>query len=213
MVEDPVTGEKYLGVIEDSSGEKQIEVMDQSATGEKHVEVKEDSPVGEKHIEVMENTFTGSPKSSPPLDNPESSSMFGLTKHLAIEVTTSRGDIILLICCIISGLVDSTIYNAYGTFVSMQTVITFISCSPCVMSLLQFPRLRPWRLTGDSRATQSSWALVAPHPTQPANPMVGSNPSSPSQPSVSAASSSVSFPASSRPFAARQSRPLSSFKH
>ncbi len=27
----------------------------------------------------------------------------------------------MLICCLISGLVDSTIYNAYGTFVSMQT--------------------------------------------------------------------------------------------
>ena len=49
--------------------------------------------------------------------------MDGLKKHLSVEVTTSHADILLLICCIISGLVDSTIYNAYGTFVSMQTVL------------------------------------------------------------------------------------------
>ena len=47
----------------------------------------------------------------------------GLTSYLSVEVTASHADILLLICCIISGLVDSTIYNAYGTFVSMQTVI------------------------------------------------------------------------------------------
>ena len=139
MVEDPTTGEKYLGVIEESSSEKEIEVMKESTIGEKPVEVKEASNAGEKHIEVMENTFTESHKSSPPLDNPKASYMIGLTQHLAMEVATSHGDIILLICCIISGLVDSTIYNAYGTFVSMQTVITSISCIPCVISLLQFP--------------------------------------------------------------------------
>ena len=203
-VEDPATGEKYLGVIEESSSEKEIEVMEESATGEKHVEVKEDSDAGEKHIEVMENTFTQSHKSSPPLDNSKSSFMIGLRKHLAVEITTSRGDIVLLICCTISGLVDSTIYNAFGTFVSMQTVTTFISCIPSVMSLPQFPCIRPWPLTGVFRATQSSLALVAPHHTRLANPMVGPNPSSPSHSSVSAASSSVPFPAFSRPFAARQ---------
>ena len=139
MVEDPATGENYLGVIEESSSEKEIEVMDESATGEKHVEVKDNSTGGEKHVEVMENMFTQSHKPSPSLNNPKPSSMIGLTKYLAAEVTTSRGDIVLLICCIISGLVDSTIYNAFGTFVSMQTVISFIPCFPYVMPLLQFP--------------------------------------------------------------------------
>ncbi|KAL9634688.1 MAG: hypothetical protein Q9164_003942 [Protoblastenia rupestris] len=41
--------------------------------------------------------------------------------HLAAEVTTSHADVLFLSCCFISGLVDSTIYDAYGTFVSMQT--------------------------------------------------------------------------------------------
>ena len=203
-VEDPATGEKYLGVIEESSSEKEIEVMDESTTGEKHVEVNDDSTASEKHVEVMENMFTESHKPSPPSDKPKPSSMMGLTKHLAVEVTTSHGDMVLLTCCIISGLVDSTIYNAFGTFVSMQTVITFISYNTCVVSPLQFPCFRPWPLTGVSRATQSSLALVAPHPTPPANPMAGPNPSSPSHASVSAASPSVFSLASSRPFAARQ---------
>ena len=47
-----------------------------------------------------------------------------LKNYLSVELTASHADILLLTCCIISGLVDSTIYNAYGTFVSMQTVIT-----------------------------------------------------------------------------------------
>ena len=44
-----------------------------------------------------------------------------LGAHLREEVSTSHADILMLICCLVSGLVDSTIYNAYGTFVSMQT--------------------------------------------------------------------------------------------
>lgn len=44
-----------------------------------------------------------------------------LRLYLTAEVTTDHTDILMLSCCFISGLVDSTIYNAYGTFVSMQT--------------------------------------------------------------------------------------------
>ena len=135
MVEGSTTGEKYLGVIEDSSSEKVIGVMGESNTREKHVEVNEDSTTGEKHIDAMENMSTELHRSSPPLAVPKPSSMIGFMKHLAVEVTTSHGDILLLICCIISGLVDSTIYNAYGAFVSMQTVITFISRIPRPMHL------------------------------------------------------------------------------
>lgn len=41
--------------------------------------------------------------------------------HFKNEISTVHVDKVLLIYCIISGLVDSTIFNAYGTFVSMQT--------------------------------------------------------------------------------------------
>ena len=59
--------------------------------------------------------------------------------HFRAEVSTDHADILLLACCLISGFVDSTLYNgtpvtnpiswckkancesAYNTFVSMQT--------------------------------------------------------------------------------------------
>lgn len=41
--------------------------------------------------------------------------------YLTVDVTTNHADVLLLSCCFISGMVDSTIYHAYGTFVSMQT--------------------------------------------------------------------------------------------
>ena len=54
-----------------------------------------------------------------------------LRSHLRQEVTTSHADLIMLTCSFISGLVDSTIYNAYGTFVSMQTGNTiFVGLGP-----------------------------------------------------------------------------------
>ncbi|KAL9119082.1 MAG: hypothetical protein Q9187_004363 [Circinaria calcarea] len=44
-----------------------------------------------------------------------------LRKHLAAEVSKEHTDILMLTCCFISGLLDSVVYSAYGTFVSMQT--------------------------------------------------------------------------------------------
>ena len=46
---------------------------------------------------------------------------FNFGSHLKTEVSNVHADSLLLTCCLISGLVDSTIFNAYGTFVSMQT--------------------------------------------------------------------------------------------
>lgn len=67
------------------------------------------------------------PFTSPPF-NPASAGLNRverLKKHFSADVTTAHADILLLTCCLISGLVDSTVYNAYGTFVSMQTVYSF----------------------------------------------------------------------------------------
>ncbi|KAL8821119.1 MAG: hypothetical protein Q9191_007375, partial [Dirinaria sp. TL-2023a] len=44
-----------------------------------------------------------------------------MKSYLDAEVTTDHTDALMLMCCVISGFVDSTIYHAYGTFVSMQT--------------------------------------------------------------------------------------------
>ncbi|KAL6716088.1 hypothetical protein ACLMJK_005654 [Lecanora helva] len=44
-----------------------------------------------------------------------------LNTYLAAELSAVHTEFLLLACCLSSGLVDSTVYNAYGTFVSMQT--------------------------------------------------------------------------------------------
>ncbi|KAL4888064.1 hypothetical protein BDV59DRAFT_189333 [Aspergillus ambiguus] len=40
---------------------------------------------------------------------------------LKTDITPKHADKLLYACCLCSGLVDSTLYNAYNTFVSMQT--------------------------------------------------------------------------------------------
>lgn len=44
-----------------------------------------------------------------------------MRRYFQIDISTQNADVLMLTCCLISGLMDSTIYNAYGTFVSMQT--------------------------------------------------------------------------------------------
>ncbi|KAI0834425.1 hypothetical protein F5Y06DRAFT_153972 [Hypoxylon sp. FL0890] len=57
--------------------------------------------------------------------NPENSqagtSNRGILRHLSHEVNSGLGSLPLLACCFATGLTDGTLYNAYGTFVSMQT--------------------------------------------------------------------------------------------
>ena len=63
-----------------------------------------------------------------------------LRSHLRQEVATDHADLIMLTCSFISGLVDSTIYNAYGTFVSMQTGNTiFVGLGPSTSTTTSKP--------------------------------------------------------------------------
>ena len=79
-----------------------------------------------------------------------------LRGHFTAEVTTDHADILLLSCCVISGMVDSTIYHAYGTFVSMQTG------SFCAFQFhLLIERLLASILT-ENKVIQYFWASVAP---------------------------------------------------
>jgi uncharacterized membrane protein YoaK (UPF0700 family) len=41
--------------------------------------------------------------------------------YLAQPISTRHASILLLVCCLISGLTDSVAYNAWSTFISMQT--------------------------------------------------------------------------------------------
>lgn len=67
-----------------------------------------------------------------------------LHTHLTAEITTSNATAIMLTCCLISGLVDSAIYNAYGTFVSMQTGNTIFLGLGGATSLHQPPNPKPY---------------------------------------------------------------------
>lgn len=62
----------------------------------------------------------------------------GYRRYFSVEVTNAHADVLLLTCCFVSGLVDSTVYNAFGTFVSMQTV-----SPPSLALCLQFSRNAP----------------------------------------------------------------------
>ena len=72
------------------------------------------------------------PREKSPYPSTKVHSDGSMKRYFSAELTTSHADTLLLVCCIISGLVDSTIYNAYGTFVSMQTVLS-LCCSLTVL--------------------------------------------------------------------------------
>lgn len=54
------------------------------------------------------------------LDKPQTSTRPGplarLQNHFAEEVTNSHADVLLLLCCVISGFLDSAIYNGMVRF-------------------------------------------------------------------------------------------------
>lgn len=74
------------------------------------------------HSHDMEIGASSSPQDESKAGSPRKTAAVNrLRAHFAEEVSTAHADMLLLACCLISGFVDSTIYNAYGTFVSMQT--------------------------------------------------------------------------------------------
>ncbi|KAK0654761.1 hypothetical protein B0T16DRAFT_450524 [Cercophora newfieldiana] len=50
----------------------------------------------------------------------------GLLAHLRRDIDVRHADLILIVCCMLSGLCDSVAFNATGAFVSMQTGNTII---------------------------------------------------------------------------------------
>lgn len=41
--------------------------------------------------------------------------------HLRTEISVDHADIPIIVCCLVSGLCDSSAYNAWNCFVAMQT--------------------------------------------------------------------------------------------
>ncbi|KAK3172869.1 hypothetical protein OEA41_006194 [Lepraria neglecta] len=79
-----------------------------------------------------------------PTGRGDSGAIARLRVHFTTDVSTAHADILLLTCCFISGLVDSTIYNAYGTFVSMQTGNTIFLGIGGATSFKQPPNPKPY---------------------------------------------------------------------
>lgn len=42
-------------------------------------------------------------------------------RHMGAQVDTGRADVLMILCALVAGLIDSTVFNAFRTFVSMQT--------------------------------------------------------------------------------------------
>ena len=59
----------------------------------------------------------------------EPGALESLREHFNQEVTESWGDLVLILGCFITGLLDSAIFNVWSCFVSMQTGKNFFSCS------------------------------------------------------------------------------------
>ena len=126
-----------------------------------------------------------------------------LRTHLNEDVSTSHADILMLTCCLVSGLVDSTIYNAYGTFVSMQTGTSRhppISFPPPIHALISIYT----SLTRNFATQETPYSSASAVPRrftalQILNPTAGPNPSPRLSASSSAAGSSRNSPAISVP--------------
>jgi len=84
-----------------------------------------------------------------------------LRQYLAADVDPNHADILLLSCCLISGLVDSTIYNAYGTFVSMQT--GGFSASPPLCNCIDILSALLSNHHRQHHLLRSRWCHTAPH--------------------------------------------------
>ncbi|CAG8956457.1 hypothetical protein HYFRA_00003842 [Hymenoscyphus fraxineus] len=73
---------------------------------------------------------TSLPPLSTPMESGEESSndlpqkasrLSFLQTYFGVQINTKHVDLLLLACCLVTGFVDSTLYNAFSTFVSMQT--------------------------------------------------------------------------------------------
>ncbi|MDI1485379.1 MAG: hypothetical protein OHK93_000516 [Ramalina farinacea] len=74
---------------------------------------------------AVEQDRTSTPASEPVSEKGSavkpSSRLIRIRAYSLANVSPNHADILFLACCLISGFVDSSIYRAFGTFVSMQT--------------------------------------------------------------------------------------------
>ena len=159
-----------------------------------------------------QDTERGGLKEQKPIQRRRPGLVPRLRAHLEENVSTSHADILMLTCCLVSGLVDSTIYNAYGTFVSMQTGTS--RSPPVPFPHPHPPLLVPFAYTNlATQAIPYSSALAVPPlftALRTLNPTAGPNPLPPFPASFSAVGSSLTSRASLVPSGAAPWSPPSS---
>ncbi|PMD60948.1 uncharacterized protein K444DRAFT_527671 [Hyaloscypha bicolor E] len=76
-------------------------------------------PVKRQSEPALPTTEDRSPSRS--LAKPRQTAWQSARSHLGNEISLSHADIPIIACCLVSGLCDSSAYNAWSCFVSMQT--------------------------------------------------------------------------------------------
>ena len=119
--------------------------------------------------------------SSPP---GPSTTLQKVKSHLSADVSTRWADLVLMVCFMVSGLVDSCAYNAYSCFVSMQVSFS-------IKKITNQHLTKTFTNNNSNRqATQSSSPSVQMTSQFPPHRSPGPNLSPPSFPSCSAQPSS-----------------------
>ena len=95
-------------------------------------------PVDQQSEPTLPTTEDRSPSASIP--KPRKSAFQSAKSYLSNEISISHADIPIIACCLVSGLCDSSAYNAWSCFVSMQTGISPLSPSHSSLPLLTDPR-------------------------------------------------------------------------
>jgi hypothetical protein len=68
------------------------------------------------------NAEQGLGEQTPLLRKPDSGSLVGRIRHaMTVDVKRERADIVLVLCYLVTGLLDSASISIWGSFVSMQT--------------------------------------------------------------------------------------------
>ena len=75
--------------------------------------------MGEEELPTRENPSPS--KSAKKIPLPKKNYLQQVLAHLRTEISIDHADIPIIACCLVSGLCDSSAYNAWTCFVSMQT--------------------------------------------------------------------------------------------
>jgi hypothetical protein len=121
----------------------------------------------------------------------------GWRVKMTTDVHRDWADLVLLLCYIITGMLDSSAISTWGSFVSMQTGMTS-TLSTCLPACMPASSIKAHEVADAKQATQYISAWDSPHPTsrRGGSSRAPLSVSSASAPSSSATSTDISRPRS-----------------